>query len=244
MNKLIALAFAIAVSTSNIFGQGTVNWLSITPAAFTAQTNTTQISPYFGGYSTGGGAQGAMGTSANGSLFYMTILYLSSGGTQAAVPGTIGQFGTWQDTGLMATNSSVVTGRFTPMSPNSAATVPWSYGVTNSVIAVVWSENLGTTWSSAFNKLNNWMAFGGTVSGLAFFGASATGFFTPNTDGTNPGGILIHSAASNVNGVPINSLNTQLYIVPIPEPQTWALLLTGLAGLGIRRWHSNRAKSK
>lgn len=197
-------------------------WSILNPVAITAQTNSTLASPFFGGGPTGGGAVGSMATS---SKFYFTLLYNTSfSGTQIATPSfaTLFDGTSWLDTGLMATNSTSVAGRLVPVNPNTAATVPWANGITNNIMLVGWSGNLGTTWSAASTALTS-----GSFIGDPFFGVSATGYLNPGT--SNPG-MNVFGTAATASGLPINSVNMQLYIV-VPEPSTIAL--AGLGGLAL-----------
>ena len=49
MKKLVLTIVCALAMTGAAFAQGTVNWGVISPAAMTVQTNSTQISPLFGG---------------------------------------------------------------------------------------------------------------------------------------------------------------------------------------------------
>jgi len=219
------------------FGQGTVNWSMISAAGFTAQTNATQ---FYGGGSTGGGAIGNTASASSGAIYYFELLYNTAfTGSQVAPPDYTTLFGgTWLDTGLTATNS-ILAGRLTPVNPTTAAVMPWASGVTNNIMMVGWSANLGQlgtgqeTWLNVSNILANWnTGFDGFLSGFAFFGESVTGYESPN--GADPGQIFIGGGA-NAGGTPIQSLLTQLYMLPdtivTPEPSTFAL--AGLGGLSL-----------
>src|ERR1035438_1466776 len=133
MKKLTLTIVCALAATSAAFAQGNVNWLGITPVAMTAQTNTTQASPLFGGGLIGGGAIGAAGGNASlGTGFYYELLYNTAfSGSQVAAPTTLAQLATWQDTGLTATNSSNVAGRLVAVNPSAGAQVPWSPGTTD-----------------------------------------------------------------------------------------------------------------
>ena len=220
------------------FGQGTVNWSVINFGGFTAQTNATQFYSYSGS-GTGFGTIGNTASSSSGPTFYFELLYNTAfTGSQVAPPDYTTLFGgTWLDTGLTAINSGA--GRFAPVNPNIAAVVPWASGITNNIIMVGWSANLGQlgtgqeTWLNVSNVLANWNStFSGQMWESAFFGESATGFITPNTGDL---GATIIGGGANINGTPIHSLLTQLYILPdtiiTPEPST--LALAGLGGLSL-----------
>jgi len=223
MKKVILTSICGFVSASMAIAQGTFNWSSVSPAAMTAQTNSSTYSPLFGGGSTGSGAVGSTATSATG--FYYALLYAAYSGSQAAKPTSLTALSTvWTATGLTANNSTATAGRLIVSgTTGTSVTVPWATGVTNSVMLVGWSANLGTTWSSALSSLNS-LSF----SGPGYFGMSNTGYLAAG--GADPG-TTVFATAGTLHGLPINSLNTQLYLVPVPEPSTIAL--AGLGGLGL-----------
>ena len=106
-------------------------------------------------------------------------------GSQVPTPDYTTLFGgTWLDTGLTATNSNTP-GRLVPVNPNTDAVVPWVRSVTNNILLVGGSANLGTPWLQVSNYLANWNTFGPTIeagtSGSIYFGESVTGYITPNT---------------------------------------------------------------
>jgi hypothetical protein len=231
--KILSLTIVCALAvTGAAFAQGLVNWGSINFGAMTAQTNTS-LSPVFG-YTGTGGIAGATGSATTSGLsYFFELLYNTSfTGSQTAPPNFDTLFGgTWFDTGLTATNSPTV-GRLTPVNPNLAATVPWAPGTTNNIMLVGWSANLGTSWATVSNELvtGSYAIF---AQSQIFFGESATGFLSPNTDSF---GAQVFGSTASPNGLPIYSLNTQLYLLPLtrlitPEPGTIAL--TGLGGLSL-----------
>jgi hypothetical protein len=230
--KLLAAICLLAASWSAL-AQGTVNWSGPSFASITVQTNSTQVSPLFGGYSTGSGGIGAtVGNIASGTGFYFTLLYQSYSGSQAPQPTSFAQLATWSDTGLMGINSTNVPGRLSVFNFNPAQVVPWASGTTDSVMLVIWSQNLGSTFADAFSSMEN-----GTFFGTAYFGESATGYINPSTS-TAAGATLFNDNPQGPAGLPIgNSLNTQLYAVfLVPEPGTIALAtLGGLSLLAARR---------
>jgi hypothetical protein len=226
MKKLVLTTVCALVVTGVGFAQN-LNWGSISAAAMTAQTNSTAYSPLFGGGSTGAGAVGATTTAAT--AFYYELLYTSYSGSQATIP-SLSALLSWGDTGLAANNQSIA-GRLTPISANTAASVPWSAGTTDSIVLVGWSANLGTTWGSVSNVLANW----NNNMPNAFFGVSTTGYITSSS--ANPGAGVFNNAPT-VFGLPINSLNTQLYLLPVPEPATMALV--GLGGLSLLLFRRQR----
>ena len=203
----------------------------MSPAAFTVQTNATTSGPLFGNIAESGFI-GATATAAHG--FYYELLYNTAfTGSQAPSPNYGALFvggGIWLDSGLTATNTVSSTGKASPMPANTGATVPWANGTTNNIVIVGWSADLGTSWGAASNNLANW-ATSPILGQNSFFGVSTTGYINPFTG--NPGAVAIGTAAS-VSGLPIFSLNTQLYLLPttpIPEPTT--MVLAGLGGLSL-----------
>ena len=228
MKKLtLTIVCALAV-TGAALAQGTLMWSSFVPTAITAQTNATVCSPLFGGGSTGGGTVGA--TAGGATAFYYELLYNTAfTGSQIASP-TLAALtdGSWIDSGLEATNTGIA-GRILPIAPSTQASVAgWAGGIgslggkTNNIVLVGWSANLGTSWSVVSGELANW-GFNPLFPN-AYFGESTTGYLVPNQG--NPGCTVFVTTAT-LNGLPINSVNTQLYLLPTPEPSTIAL-----AGLG------------
>ncbi|HEU6447290.1 MAG TPA: PEP-CTERM sorting domain-containing protein [Verrucomicrobiae bacterium] len=237
-NLLLTTICSLAI-TGVAFAQGTVNWA--TPAnAITAQTNAVAYSPLFGG-GAAGGTQGATdfgGTTSGGtSDFYFALLYMPTTGTSFGTALSVGNFASWSFTGLMATNNASGTaGRLNPVAPNTGATVPWSNGTTNNIVLVGWSANLGTSWLSVSNELAGFFLTGQSTIADAYFGVSTVGYINPGT--VNPGVSPFGTSAQSY-GLPINSLNTQLYLLPVPEPTT--LALAGLGGLTLLAFRRRKA---
>jgi len=239
MKKLIVSTICALTAAGAAFAQGNVNWTGPSAAAFTAQTNT---STYFGGgaVSAGQGIVGVgqvgntQGNAAAGTGYYYELLIGSAwNGAGAAVPTTLNAFSSWSDSGLGATNNPALAsaGRAIVMSANSGTTVAgMSQTVSNSIIIVGWSANLGTTWSTALADAKS-----GTWTGNAFLGVSNEGWIQAFGTSTVPGATLFSNTAQTY-GTPIFSLNTPLYVLPTPEPTTMALVgLGGAAMLMIRR---------
>ena len=210
--------------------QGTVNWSAISFANFTAQTNSTTQSAIFGnGLATGSGAVGNTAGAATTGFFY-ELLYKSQSafGVASSQPATLSALTAWSDAGLGATNSNTA-GRVTVMAGGAAATVPWANGVTNNIMMVGWSANLGTTWAAALANLQS-SSYLTALAAPGYFGTSVVGYITPSTS-TTSGNPAFGSTAQSY-GLPIQSLLTPLYIVaPVPEPGTMALAALGGASL-------------
>jgi hypothetical protein len=236
MKKLVLTTVCALAVTGAAFAQGTLAWNVISPAAYTSQTNSQLYSPLFGGGSTGGGAKAATAGAATGLKYYYELLYNTSftgvqiSGASAPSNSFATLFGgTWADTGLEGTNS--LTASFgVPIAGNIQASVSgWANGTTNNIVLVGWSSNLGSTWAVVSNLLAT-QTFGTTLAGAnGFFGVSAAGYINPNLSPAN--GATLFNTTATANGLPINSLLTQLYLLPVPEPST--LALAGLGGLSL-----------
>jgi len=224
MKKLVLTSACALAITGAAFAQGTLNWSTISFASMTAQTNSTAYSPLLP--SSGTPVGGAVGNAATSVGFYYELLYTSYSGSQATI-GNLASLLSWNDAGLWATNQNTA-GRLNPGNPTTAATVPWATGTTDSIVMVGWSANLGTTWGVVSNELASGSYIGVLAGQNGFLGISTTGYIA--SGGANPG-INPFATAANNNGLPIFSLNTPLYLLPVPEPAT--LALAGLGGLSL-----------
>ena len=235
MKKLVLSTVCAFAMAGAAFAQGTVQWATISSGNMSGQTNSTQISPLFGGAATGAGAVGNTSTASAG--FYYELLYRSQlvAGQQVLDPSptTLASLFAWSDSGLGATNSVNIARALVPIGNqnNAGASVPnsWNNGTTNDIMMIGWSANLGTSWLSVSNDLANWGTVQSTIVGQAFFGVSVTGFINPLTTGTSPGAPVF--GAANAQGTPIIAPLTQLYLLPVPEPASMALI--GLGGLSL-----------
>jgi len=228
MKKILLTSICGLALAGSALAQGNVNWGSIPFSAMTAQTNATAYTPLLGGGATGSGTVGNTSTASTG--FYYALLFKSTVGI-GSVPVTLASLATWSETGLTATNAISSAGRLVPVAGNAGAQVSWSPGTTNSIMLAGWSANLGTTYAAAIGKLNAPQ----TIVGLGYFGLSNVGYITTLSTATSPGATVFGTAAT-AQGTPINSLLTQLNLVPVPEPSTMVLAgLGGLAMLGLRR---------
>jgi len=231
--KKILLASICATLTGVSFGQGFINWGTITPTYFSAATNSTQYSSLSqalgGGAAATGGAVGGVASGVSGGpVYYYSLLYAN--GTVAA-PTTTSALSAWSTVNsgsgpLMATNSSSTTvGRVASEGVAGTSLANLNNGTTYSVLMVGWSANLGSTWTTVENELVNWATAQTSVVGQAFFGESSVGAYNPGA--AAPGNTPFGTVASGL----INSPNTPLYVLATPEPTTMALVGVGGAAL-------------
>ena len=214
---LIFSGFTIAA-----FAQGTVAWIG-SANLFIGQTNAGVFSPFFGGGSNGIMAQGPT-VSSTATLYYYELLVSP---TLTSVPTTIAGLASWQDTGLEAQNGNVGNGRLIQLNSGTAVVANnWPVGVTESLIMVGWSANLGTTWASALNYLENWPTIG--VSGPTYFGVgSSVGSLASFS--SNPGVVVLGTGTGQINNGASNPF--QMDLLPVPEPGT--MVLTALSSLSL-----------
>jgi hypothetical protein len=232
MKKLVLTSVCALAVTAGAFAQGLVNWQAISFANMTAQTNATVASTFAPGSLPGGGTIGGAGTLTPGG-FYYALLYSSYTGVQASAPTTAAQMTAagWQAAGPTATNSGTAGRLFSTPSNNGLPVAGFVPGVTNSVMMAGWSANLGTTWTAAWNTIQNWATQSAGVVGPAFFGLSNTGYIATLDNSTVPG-VTVFGINPTAAGLPIQSLNTQLFqLSAVPEPGTLALAALGGASL-------------
>ena len=239
MKKIAATIICAVAMTGAAFAQGYVNW-GIPTGDITFETNATALSPLFGGGSSGltAGNGGTVGLteSANTGFYYALLTSTTVNSTDTNV-----WDGTW--TGAAGFNGVDMSGHNTTglskggVLPNTVngqsgtgVQVNWANGTTQSVVLVGWSANLGTSWVTVSNELANWSTLASTIVGTSFFGETPIG--TVNPAASAPGNnIFAASSAPTATGTPIFSLNTPLYLLPVPEPTTIAL--AGLGGLSL-----------
>ena len=219
MKKIVLTSVCALSIAAGAFAQGTLNWGAIIPTYMTAQTNSTTISPLYGGGSADNGSIGATAATVGG--FYYELLW--SSGAVAGQPSTLEALASWNDTGLSAANATTA-GRISPTPSNTGAAVNgWAAGAANNLLLVGWSSNLGTSWTQVLATLQSPELLIG-VSGQAFFGMSSVGNVVASAG--NPGTTIFGTGVGQ-----INSPNTQLYLVQVPEPGTMALAALGGASL-------------
>jgi hypothetical protein len=220
MKKLVLTSACVLAATGAALAQGTVSWLSISPAAFTAQIDPVVESTFVNGIAPGGTVASVPTT---GSYFY-ELLYNTT--ANASAPTTLSALSSWTDAGIGAVNSATSAGKVSTVSPSADATVPFT--TAESIIFVGWSASLGSTISAVEATLASPSAISAADSVTqAYFGVSKAGYIAPNAAGVSPGATFFGPATGE-----IDSVNTQLYAVnSVPEPTTIALGVMGAASL-------------
>jgi hypothetical protein len=256
MKKLTLTIVCAMAMTGAAFAQGYVTW-SIPTGDVTVVTNSLVYSPLFGG----GNAPGAIGTAvaATGptvtvanSFYYALLTQAYSGSpstdttvwdgtwTGAAGLGGVNMTGA-NTTGL--THGGVAVATVNGQS-GSGVQVNWANSTTQNVVLVGWSASLGSSWVNVSNALAE-LSVGNTAgiqaldpSGAeAFFGETGIGFVNPAAGA--PGNNIFSNISTPLpTGNPILSLNTPVYLLPVPEPATMAL--AGLGGLGLLLFRRRR----
>jgi len=250
MKKLALTIVSAMAMTGAAFAQGYVNWApAIADVSF--QTNNTAYSPLFGGGSTGNTGTGVTEFANVG--FDYALLYQSTP-TGVLSTDTSVWDGTWSGAsgnggvGMTGGNTTGLThGGVSAATVNGASgssvQVNWANGVTNSIILVGWSVDLGTTWAGVSNLLSalangNSTPIANQLAGqVGLFGETVIGNVNPAA--SSPGNPMFATSGSALpNGTPIFELNTPLYVIPVPEPTT--LALAGLGGLGLMLFRRQR----
>jgi len=251
MKKLVLTSVCALAVSGMALAQGYVNW-AIPTSDVTFETNSTMYSPLFGGGSAVGGAIGLTGTAASG--FDYALLYQSTPSGVLSSDTAVWD-GTWTGaaglggvdmTGVNTTGLSHggVTAGTVNGASGSGVQVNWANGVTNSVVLVGWSADLGTTWAGVSNILAA-LSHGNNAPLLtqlagqtqAFFGETTIGNVNPAA--SSPGNTLFATSSTALaTGTPIFSLLTPMYLLPVPEPATMALV--GLGGLSLMLFRRQR----
>jgi hypothetical protein len=147
--KKVALTVVCAFALSTVaFAQGRVVWRTTN-----AQNNATINSSLYGVGSPGGGAMSAAaGNSVLRNGFYFELLFNTTfAGSQEAKTTNLAGLAEWPDAGVGSTNATVADG-IAPGSPATQVTVPLAAGVTNNIMLVGWSPDLGNTWRLGADK--------------------------------------------------------------------------------------------
>jgi len=224
MKKLALTIGCMVAVAGSAFAQGDVNWQS-SSTFLIAQTNGTVFSSYV---PSAGTAQGTQGNTAGNTttLYYYALLYSTSSST---TPASLSGFSSWTFSGLTATNGPGANGRLvleTTGTPTSAPVNGLPSGTAAAMELVGWSANLGTSWSTVLNELNNWSA---DYIPNAYFGTSAVGTsITPNS--ANPGTTVFGSGAGQIDNPSGSPMQLDL-LGTVPEPGTMALAALGGASL-------------
>ena len=245
--KALLLTLGMTAMVATAFAQGYVNF---NPVSFSVSTNT-DLSPQWGG---GGSGSPSGPTMTNPNSYYYALLVTAQTDWQTSPTDPAVWDGSWVDSRILASNSPVAGTVIGPPPPTSVGGVINNLGqawngnntptggpaaVTNGIVLVGWSANLGTTWAGVSNILAA-MSVGNyyplytqmAQSGFSpvFFGESAFGYIAPNA--FSGAGTAVFGTGPIVNGLPIDtSAGMTLYMLPIPEPGTMAL--TGLSGLAL-----------
>ena len=253
MKKLILTTVCAMAMSGAVFAQGYISWTT-SSTYLTMQTNAVTISPLFGGVAPLGGTIGNTATTANG----FDYILLTKAFTGTVSSDTSVWDGTWSALAaynggaggaLLGTNgiSALQKGQVIPEATANGQTgtgvqVNWANGTTQNVVMVGWSADLGATWLGVSNILAN-LALGNNTPLLtqlngateAFFGETGIGYINPSA-GTP--GTPVFAGGADANGLTIDSLNTPLYLLPVPEPATMAL--AGLGGLSLLLFRRRR----
>jgi len=245
MKKILLTSLMVTLVTGAAYAQGTVVLGNTTLEPI--QTNSIALG--------GGSANTPNATVAN--FDYEVLTYNTSGalGVLAGnLPGYLQQGGSlsalvgssWSDTGLSMTNTGTGTGK-----ANGGGSVAnnWAAGTTNDFIVLGWSANIGN-WATISNDLATatlnaqngsyyWTGpgFSGLTVGVNYFlGASVVGFGEAGGtvgSATQPA-FALFAGAPGATGTPVDT-STELYIIQVPEPTTFALMGLGAASLLIFR---------
>jgi hypothetical protein len=223
MKKLVA-TLALSAIAVGAFAQGQVNGSNGSSTAF--RTNSTALS---------GGSAGNTTVAGTGGVFYELF---TANSTVTTIDSSLqGLFsGTWTDTGYTGT-SSALGGRVT--STQTATPNGWAFNTFVSYMIVAWTAPEGTSWGSFSNKLAGATFQAGTWSGGGLAGGGYLGATTiqqAQAGGGSPAlpSFLLFGASGSGQGTPITT-PTDLFVVNVPEPGTFALAGLGAAAMLIFR---------
>jgi len=223
MKKLaITIGCTVAVAGA-AFAQGTIQWENVA-GNFNGATNGTA-------YSSFEAQSGALQTTTGVTVGSATAQYyyeLLTTTTATSVPTTVSGLSAWTDTTLEAENGAGANGRITQLNSSSDAVASgWAAGATQNFILVGWSANLGTSWSTVLNELQNWSS---DFTANAYFDVSSMGTLASGT--ANPGPLLFGSTTGQINDTTAGSDPMTLNLLgTVPEPTSLALAAMGGASL-------------
>ena len=223
MKKIVLTTLAVVGLAALASAQGTVQWTGVANALI-AQTNGTVFSSFEAAGTANQLTGGPGNTLGSGATQYYYELLVSSSSSTA--PTTTAGLAAWSDTSLEAENGAAANGRITQLNPSTDNVANnWAAGTSENVILVGWSANLGTTWSTVLNELQNW---GADQIANAYFGVSSVGTLTSGT--ANPGVIVFGANAGQINNAAGSPEQLDL-LGTVPEPGTMALAAIGGASL-------------
>jgi hypothetical protein len=223
--KKLAVTLSLLAIAAGAFAQGSVNPNNGTTSQF--RTN-----------SVGLGGTAGLALSANGPFYYEVLTAPSTvTAVDASLQALVQAGSIWSDTQLTTSNTT-----FAGRMGTTATTVNnWGIGVAQSFIIVGWSASEGTTWSQVAGRLggatlNNGVWSGGGLT-TGWLGATAVSWRQAGgvtTSGTIATPLLFSGAGADAQGVPLNGL-TDMFVINVPEPTTFALVGLGGAALMIFR---------
>jgi len=229
MKKLAATLCLTALATA-AFAQGTVNTLNGANTNFRTNSLAT------------GGTSGNTANAATAPLGYLFEV-LTAPSTITSVDSSLQALlsGPWSDTGLQLTNNAGIAGRVNAGSGVSVGS--WQAGVSQSFIVVGWSASEGTTWASVAAKLSGatltgtsgqqyWT--GGSLVNGGFVGASTIQAGVAGGGSSGLPAFSLFGSAGGTQGTPITTAS-DLWVVNVPEPTSFALVGLGSAALMIFR---------
>jgi len=242
--KKILTTLAVSGLTLGAFAQGFINWTGA-GSSMIVQTNGTVYSSFEqAGSATLTGTVGATlpnSAANNTAIGYQGYYYeLLTSVSAVAAPTTVGGLAAWLDTGLYATNSfSASAGRVIQTGPSGASALTgvnhWPADTTQAVLLVGWSANLGSTWSTVLNELQNWStlgaAFGNNTPNAAYFGVSSFGSGVASVASTETANQVIGAAAGEIFNNASSPVQLDELGNVVPEPGTLALAALGGASL-------------
>lgn len=226
--KKIVLTLALAGIMGTAFGQGVVVFSNAgTTDVYTNATQTIW----------GVGLPGTTGispTTANGGSFYYALLmqsYSGSGPTASTSLSSLAASG-WLTTGLVG-SPALVAGRIAGGNPATTLLAD-PIGAGNQFTVLGWSGNVAPGTLAGLTIVEANLALGSGYNWTLTSAPGILGFVGISSVGTGVGSTLPPEALFGGAGQITGFIN--LYVVPVPEPATFALVgLGGLALLAFRR---------